>query len=67
MQRNLVCDHELEAFVQITTLSSSDFQGQSKLAISGRYFQNKTGTHIMLLNTKEINKNLIHINAKNKK
>lgn len=53
MLRNLVCDHELEAFVQITTLSSSDYRGQSTApqlhkdatTISGSYFQNNTGTH----------------------
>lgn len=58
MLRNLVCEHELEAFVQITTLSSSDYQGAVHSSIktlqpSQRYFQNNTGTHIMHLNTKK--------------
>lgn len=75
MLRNLVCDHELKAFVQITTLSSSDYKGQSTAPLK-RYnhlreiFSNNTETHIMLLNTKKQTnkktKSKIQIKHKNK-
>ena len=58
MLRNLVCDHELEAFVQITTLSSSDYQGGSPQLHKDAttIFHNDTRTHIMLLITKKTKK-----------